>query len=236
MFELPAPSFNMKMMVAITILETMLGVHTSGWLHKEVRSENIIMMRRRDNSVVNDDISSWSVFVTGFVYSRLDRPDEMTEPLIPEYEADLYRHPALLTDAYRPYRKAFDVFSVGCTLLEIGLWKPLHEILALHAPPRETIIGSWSPTEEHFRSHSLNTLKRELLCSYTPCESLDQSAASPATNQVLRSLQSVTGKRYTAIVRELLASCNAPETNENERILELEIKARNAASSTAINI
>ena len=236
MFKRPAPSLNAKVTLAITLLETILGVHTAGWLHKEIRSENIIMLRRGDNSVDDDDISSWLPFVTGFVCSRLDRPGEMTEPLSSEYAADLYRHPALLTDAYRPYRKAFDLFSVGCTLLEIGFWKPLHKILALYASPKETVGGSRRPAKERPRCHDLTALKQELLCSYTPCEDLNQSAANPATNQLLRSLQSAAGKKYTAIVREFLANCNAPETNENESILELEMKARNAARSIAASI
>ena len=38
-----------------------------------------------------------------------------------------------MSDVRQPYRKSFDIFSVGCTLLEIGLWSPLVRILRHHS-------------------------------------------------------------------------------------------------------
>ncbi|EXJ89005.1 hypothetical protein A1O3_02069 [Capronia epimyces CBS 606.96] len=139
-------SLNTKLSLAVTLLETLLDLHTAGWLHKEFRSDNIYLIRKADNNTTTtnnnnllyhgaakDDLSTYSAYIAGYVSSRLDRPDEMTEPLKSELEADLYRHPALLSDVRQPYRKSFDIFSVGCTLLEIGLWLPLRRILEAHS-------------------------------------------------------------------------------------------------------
>ncbi|MCJ1423914.1 hypothetical protein MMC29_001799 [Sticta canariensis] len=57
----------------------------------------------------------------------------MTEPLESELEADLYRHPLSLGNSRLSFRKSFDIFSVGCTLLEIGLWSSLRQILERHS-------------------------------------------------------------------------------------------------------
>ena len=111
-----------------------MNLHTSGWLHKELRSDNIIFIQKadvvRDNNV---DLSTYSMYVAGYVYARGDDPGEMTEPLKSEVEADLYRHPLSLGRSRLSFRKSFDIFSVGCTLLEIGLWSSLRQILERHS-------------------------------------------------------------------------------------------------------
>lgn len=146
------PSLNIRLSLAVTLLDTLLNLHTSGWLHKELRSDNIILIRRTEygSGTTRDDLSTYSVFIAGYVYSRLDSPGEMTEPLKSELEADLYRHPSLLCSARQSYHKSLDIFSVGCTLLEIGLWSSLRQILESHST-----IGSKS-TESPLPERSMS--------------------------------------------------------------------------------
>ncbi|OAL51549.1 hypothetical protein IQ07DRAFT_384331 [Pyrenochaeta sp. DS3sAY3a] len=132
-------SLNHRLVLAVTVLETLLNLHTAGWLHKELRSDNIILVRRSNSRTsISDpapnDLSSFSVYIAGYVYSRVDSPGEMTEPLDSDIEADLYRHPSSLSSARQPFHKSLDIFSVGCTLLEIGLWMGLRHILFEHSP------------------------------------------------------------------------------------------------------
>jgi hypothetical protein len=102
-------------------------------LHKELRSDNVIFIRKADdNGDDNADLSTSSMYVAGYVYARADDPGEMTEPLKSDLEADLYRHPLSLGRSRLSFRKSFDIFSVGCTLLEIGLWSSLPKILERH--------------------------------------------------------------------------------------------------------
>jgi hypothetical protein len=133
---LTAPSLNERLSISVTLLETLLNLHTSGWLHKELRSDNIIFIRKADDDGDGDDnvnLSTYSMYVAGYVYARADDPGEMTEPLKSELEADLYRHPISLGSSRLSFRKSFDIFSVGCTLLEIGLWSSLRQILERHS-------------------------------------------------------------------------------------------------------
>lgn len=73
----------------------------------------------------------------------------MTEPLKSDLEADLYRHPLSLGSSRLSFRKSFDIFSVGCTLLEIGLWSNLRQILEQHS---ERLLPLGLQTEQQRRS------------------------------------------------------------------------------------
>ena len=51
------PSLNTRLSFAITLLETLLTLHTAGWLHKELRSDNIYLIRAKgpvDDASKND--------------------------------------------------------------------------------------------------------------------------------------------------------------------------------------
>jgi serine/threonine protein kinase len=192
MFDFPGtPSLNKRLSLAVTLLDTLLNLHTSGWLHKELQSDNIIFIRNSDCDIddgLTSNLSSYSVFVSGYVYSRLDNPDEVTESMRSEAEADLYRHPFLLTESRKSYSKTLDIFSVGCTLLEIGLWSSLRQILENHStivsrtsllsvPNRPRVQLAQSRSSSSAQNHGVNIeqaggssldlmkLKQELLLS-----------------------------------------------------------------------
>jgi serine/threonine protein kinase len=132
--EAPAPSLNLRVSYAVRLLETLLQLHTSGWLHKELRSENILFIQNTssiscENDHAVDDLSPSQMYLAGYVYTRADNAAEMTEPLESELEADLYRHPSTIGRHRLPFRKTFDMFSVGCILLELGLWATISTTL-----------------------------------------------------------------------------------------------------------
>jgi hypothetical protein len=122
------PQLNERITLATALTETVLQLHTSGWLHKGIRSENILFF----NCAGHDWTSTWSlspVFLAGYEYARADNPLDMTEAQSARYEADIYRHPSLTSVAPASYRKQFDLYSLGCVLLEIGLWRCLQTTL-----------------------------------------------------------------------------------------------------------
>lgn len=145
--QISTPSLNIRLSISLTLVENLLNIHTYGWLHKEIRFENVIFIRNKGHlhENVNEELSQYSIFVAGYIHSRVDGPGEMTEPLKSELEADLYRHPSLLSHARQPYRKSLDIFAVGCTLLEIGLWSSLQEILEHHSKISSNIVPSSLP-------------------------------------------------------------------------------------------
>ncbi|KAK4500159.1 hypothetical protein PRZ48_008345 [Zasmidium cellare] len=123
----PSPSLNLRLAFAITLLETSLQLHTSGWLHKEFRSDNLLFFQSGSSTLA--DFLSAKLRIMGYAHARADLPSEvMTEPLKSELEADLYRHPACLRQPRETFRRAFDMFSVGCIMIELGLWSSLKRL------------------------------------------------------------------------------------------------------------
>lgn len=127
------PSLNLRLNYAITLMETLLQLHTAGWLHKELRSDNVLFIRRPtldlNVQLSDEDMLLSPMYIAGYVYARLDNPHELTEPTESGSENDLYRHPMSMGNSKRSFRKSFDIFSVGCILLELGLWRALPDIL-----------------------------------------------------------------------------------------------------------
>ena len=165
-----SPSLNDRLHLSLIVLETILNLHTSGWLHKELRSANMILIRPPSSAEARSILSSYTIYVAGYVYARADDPSELTEPLAYSTEADLYRHPSSLGKSREPFCKYFDLFSVGCTLLEIGLWTSLRQILAYHASSTNSFTAygtkgsrqsSWTPPQGSSVPHFPSALPRK---------------------------------------------------------------------------
>lgn len=199
--EVPVPSLNLRLDFAIQITETLLQLHTSGWFHKELRSGNVLFIRDSWKDI--SDFLLAPMHVTGYVYARADDSQEATEPLESELDADLYRHPACLAQPRAPFRRAFDAFSVGCILLEIGLWCSLSRLFQR---------ASGRPRDHQAQSVNLKRIRHEIFFSHTDRRnSSDYSKDMTAEklemrDDVLRDLQAMMGKSYSAIVLELMYS------------------------------
>ena len=119
------PSLNERLKIAQTLAETVLQLHTSGWLHKAIRPDNILF--------VGADGHGWEAqtakgpYLAGYEYARPS--NAVTETVPSEPDNDLYRHPLAQGPARSGFRMSFDLFAIGCVVLEIALWANLKEIL-----------------------------------------------------------------------------------------------------------
>ena len=203
--EEPRPSLNVRFSFAVTLLETLVQLHTSGWLHKEFRSENIVFFlsstEQRQNPVSGD------MRILGYAYARADRPDEATEPLRSEQEADLYRHPATTQPKRVPYQKAFDMFSVACVLLELGMWcswpKHLRRLSDQAQASRAALKDVFVMRQE--------TLFGEVgvLGSRLAELSLSRAGASDGRAQIWGDLSATMGKTYCQVTRQLMYAADS---------------------------
>ncbi|KAL8853108.1 MAG: hypothetical protein Q9221_001990 [Calogaya cf. arnoldii] len=119
------PSLNERRDIALALAETVLQLHTSGWLHKGIRSDNVLYIDIGDSKWEYSNANG--PFLAGYEYARPTTAHTEAMPAIPEHE--IYHHPKRQGLTRANFRRSFDLFALGCVLLEVGLWSGLSEIL-----------------------------------------------------------------------------------------------------------
>ena len=113
--------------IARTTAKAVLFLHLAGWLHKGIRSDNLLFFQSE-----NDDYQYDKPYLVGFEYSREATSAGQTEGVADDFEHNLYRHPDVqglpiqsTPQAVNPKRTSFsnvhDFYSLGLVLLEVGL-------------------------------------------------------------------------------------------------------------------
>ncbi|KAK4232044.1 prion-inhibition and propagation-domain-containing protein [Podospora fimiseda] len=125
------PTVTERVKLAHAISKCVLYLHAVNWLHKGLRSHNIIFFRTIDGKV---DYSR--PILSGFDFSRPACAGEMTDIPGPDddVEYNFYRHPAAQSvnpDGREGYKRSFDIYSLGAVLMEIGRWARIEDILAI---------------------------------------------------------------------------------------------------------
>jgi hypothetical protein len=139
------PSLTDRISLMRLLAETLERLHAVDWLHKGLRSSNILFFPLPDRPA---DMNLADPYVSGFDYSRPATSDDMTERPTDNPRADIYRHPKVQSTGNRDstsgresYKKSFDVYSLGVVLLEIAHWKTIDGILGVDletARPKQT--------------------------------------------------------------------------------------------------
>ena len=127
------------------LMASVIAMHTCGWLHKNIRSENIYFFpaKQANGRIERYRKDFGHPYIMGHKVSRPDdvcdeaptkkkgdkKPGDLPLSLSinpdPIEEIDIYTHPAKVSDKSKRYRHGFDVYSLGIVLLELGLWKSL---------------------------------------------------------------------------------------------------------------
>lgn len=130
--EVKVPSLTTRVALAKAIAECIEKLHAVNWLHKGLRSDNVLFFRSGN---VECDISR--PYLSGFDYSRPAQREDMTERPSGNMAHDLYRHPQVQglsrdTSNGKGYKKRHDIYSLGIILIEIAYWKPIDAVLELN--------------------------------------------------------------------------------------------------------
>jgi Prion-inhibition and propagation/Protein kinase domain len=126
------PSLTKRIELALAISKSLMYLHSVNWLHKGLRSDNILffnVMSQADRESVNLDYGSPTL--SGFDYARPNLPEATSEPFTHNIEHDLYRHPRVLGHASSRSRKSDDIYSLGVMLVEIAYWQQIEDIMQL---------------------------------------------------------------------------------------------------------
>ncbi|RPA93813.1 hypothetical protein L873DRAFT_1703582, partial [Choiromyces venosus 120613-1] len=112
--------------LAECLAKSLLPFHSSGWVHKSIRSSNIVFFQ----CAVNNCPLYENPYIVGFDYARPDNPNAQSVERSTgnNTENAIYRHPDLQRADPRRFTAADDIFGLGLVLLEIGLWKRLRAV------------------------------------------------------------------------------------------------------------
>ncbi|OBT71304.1 hypothetical protein VF21_09945 [Pseudogymnoascus sp. 05NY08] len=157
------PGLGTRTKLAYALAESLGHLHSVGWVHKSLRSENIIFLpgTAMDQSTEIPEIAILEQpRIFGFEYSRLDSDFSSGRPDY-DIKRNIYRHPQRWGQPSETFSKIHDIYALGTMLLEIGLWESLSQIDggALLNPPTNTTI---SETAEATKSRLLKHTKRRL--------------------------------------------------------------------------
>ncbi|KAF2839526.1 hypothetical protein M501DRAFT_718651 [Patellaria atrata CBS 101060] len=148
--------------LAKKILNSVLLLHAAGWVHKNIRPKAIIFFPKDDYPIDRGDVDWESPFIAEWGLSRSDRLYDIdsTAPAARVQRAgrgdqlDFYHHPDKRRNPDRRYLQAYDIYSLGLTLLEIGMWRSLPVMLEKIADGR--------PIERAPPEWILNTIIKEI--------------------------------------------------------------------------
>ena len=142
--ELDMPSLTKRITLMRLLAETVERLHAVDWLHKGLRSSNILLFPHARTGEINYA----DPLISGFDYLRPATDEDMSEIPSDNPAADIYRHPFVRSRnncedgaGRESYKKSFDLYSLGIVLLEIEYWKTVDSILGIHlddASPRQT--------------------------------------------------------------------------------------------------
>lgn len=140
-----------RVRIACDIAEAVLQLHTAGWLHKGICSENVVFVAAARSS--QREILTGRPYLFGYGYARPDTVSAavMTEMPVTATNRDLYRHPNARGEARHSFQTRFDMYGLACVLTELALWRHLEEILVNY---RASTLQQGLP--------SLNELSRDI--------------------------------------------------------------------------
>lgn len=122
-------SLTWRLKLGVRLATAIMYVHTSGLVHKNIRPENIILLKSHDEGQDEDRAAKakdgGALFLVGFEFARKD--DEASARIGDEiWWKNIYRHPERQgVHPEKDFSMLHDIYSLGVILLEIALWRSM---------------------------------------------------------------------------------------------------------------
>jgi len=125
------PPLEARLMLASCLANSLSGLFNSSWLHKSIRSENMLFpqLPNLDSTSRLGTHDLASPFLAGFEYSRQNMERSLGKPQNRDIARAIYRHPFYQGQNPGSYRIQYDIYSFGLVLVEIARWVPLDSFL-----------------------------------------------------------------------------------------------------------
>jgi hypothetical protein len=127
------PLLTERVALAKAIANCLMSLHSVNWLHKGLRSHNIIFFPESGRAISYSD-----PYLSGFGYARPAFREDMTEVPSQNPEHDMYRHPRTHRlgpwEGRQGFKRTFDIYSLGVVLVEIANWQSIDEVLKITDP------------------------------------------------------------------------------------------------------
>jgi hypothetical protein len=126
------PSLDDRFRLARKLCAAVAQLHTVGWVHKSIRSDNILFFKAlsSDDSLSTQEPSKTpgpetfeSLYISGWEYSRPETGLSSVRSGSEDIEENIYRHPDQWGLPTIRFNRNHDVYSLGVILLEISRWK-----------------------------------------------------------------------------------------------------------------
>ncbi|KAI9685479.1 MAG: hypothetical protein M1820_010791 [Bogoriella megaspora] len=205
--KLNSASLNIRYRIGLSLAQTLLQLHTAGWLHKGIRSENVFFFVYSEKGPSFKFIES-PMYLLGYEYARTDDKEgaALTQHINTPARLEIYKHPEHRGRKRQPFRKQFDMYGLGCILLELAHWRPLIEIYAnlfgnqIQAQiqdadqnnkeielPSLSDLASKHPATLRFTKHQVGSAFAKAItkCLYMPAQNKDGADTSLETQKAV---------------------------------------------------
>jgi hypothetical protein len=127
-----ALSLAARFNLAERLARTVWCLHAVGWIHKSIRSNNVVFFESLDG-----DMDFSAPYLVGFEYARLETDATEYTGSDDDWSKNIYRHPARQGSPKTRFSKTHDLYALGLILLEVGLWRALADILSEAVPHKD---------------------------------------------------------------------------------------------------
>jgi hypothetical protein len=115
------PTLGNRFTTARALTATVLAVHTSGWVHKNINSHSTLMLPT--------SATEGLPYLVGWDVARPLEAGTSLNALF-ELEPNLYHHSERFGKPSQKFANEHDIYALGVVLLEIGLWKTMSQVFA----------------------------------------------------------------------------------------------------------